>query len=645
MTSPAHFRVIGRLGLLSAVLVGFGTVTWFVFFRTENSTSPTGPSESPTGASLEQPADPRLTYSTHFQNIHPSVKYVGDAACEGCHPNITHSYHQHPMGRSASVFGDQSLLEQYDASAHNPFTTGAYQLSVIRENGRMIHRLSGGSPTTVGLPPADQPIDLIIGSGTRGRSYLTVDHGSVWQTGISWFTDDNRWNVSPGFDLAKGGRRPIPAECLFCHVNRTDPIPGSNNLYKQAIVGQPHIGCERCHGPGERHVQTQTAQVVSAPDYTIVNPKRLPRERQLDICRQCHLLGEQRVERRGRSLFEYRPGLPLELFLNVFVRRPDLVDSQRSVGQFEQMERSACFRKSAEALSCTSCHDPHTAPPAAEKPAFFRSKCMTCHSTRGCSEREPIRTAANDSCVACHMPRRGSTSIAHAPVTDHRILRDPDKPPPPPPATSELTIVPYFASTEVSEEERKRDEGIALFRHLLKLPPTAPSTRSTGLAAASRLQAAVRQFPTDAVAWISMAGIAAQFRQIEIQLEAARKAAEILPDSEAALSARAGAELRAREFQTALRLADRLITLNPASVEYRQLRATALIASRDWVAAEAASREAVGLNPMAAESHILLAMALNGLGKRTEAKKAADMAFALETNPSVQNQYREWLGR
>ena len=38
-------------------------------------------------------------------------------------------------------------------------------------------------------------------------------------------------------------------------------------------------------------------------------------------------------------------------------------------------------------------------------------------------------------------------------------------------------------------------------------------------------------------------------------------------------------------------------------------------------------------------------MALNGGGKADEARKEVDIAFALETNPEVQKQYRQWLGR
>lgn len=623
--------------LSATLLTGGAAAGWYFLLRSD----PTTPSSVHAERLPDPPPDPRLTVSTPFKNVHPSVKYAGDAACAVCHKEIDGSYHKHPMGRSAAFVGKETPLEKYDASGQNPFRTPSHQLTVVRDGDRMIHKMAGGTPTTTDLPPTESKIDLVLGSGTRGRSYLTFDHGSVWQTGISWFTDDARWNVSPGFDLGKGGLRSITAECLFCHINSTDPVAGSNNLYKQAVVGQPHIGCERCHGPGELHVRHQANTPPAGPDHTIVNPKRLSGNLQLDICRQCHLLGEQRVVRRGRDLFEYRPGLPLDLFQTVFVRRPDLADSQRSVGQFEQMERSTCFTKSNGAMTCTSCHDPHVAPEPAAKAAFYRGKCLTCHTDRGCSQPEPLRKAKNDSCVACHMPRRDSTSIAHAAVTEHRILRHSDKPPAPTLALGELPIVQYKHGTPgPGAEEVDRDLGIALSRQLPKLtdPTVARQAVST---ATNRLSAATRRWPDDQTAWLQWAGL----RDPRGRLEAARKAAALPPESEEVLKLQVVAESTAREYATALAIVDRLIQMNPASIEYRQLRASVLIDSRDWVRAEAACRNALTLNPLAAEARVLLAMSLNGQGKRAEAEKQAEIGLALETNPALQRQFRDWLRR
>ena len=65
------------------------------------------------------------------------------------------------------------------------------------------------------------------------------------------------------------------------------------------------IGCERCHGPGELHVKERKAKlpIRGSLDDSIVNLRHLSRERQEDICAQCHpfFTGKQKlVDTAGR---------------------------------------------------------------------------------------------------------------------------------------------------------------------------------------------------------------------------------------------------------------------------------------------------------------------------------------------------------
>ena len=172
----------------------------------------------------------------------------------------------------------------------------------------------------------------------------------MWQSPISWYASGERWNLSPGFDLGNGGRWPINTDCLFCHVDRVQPVPGAVNRYREPLFasGQVAIGCERCHGPGQLHVAERSAGLnPDGIDTTIVNPRHLPADLRASVCEQCHLGGQERVPRRGREVFEFRPGLPFEQFVTVFVRHPDLVATHHSGGQFEQVEHSRCFTGSS----------------------------------------------------------------------------------------------------------------------------------------------------------------------------------------------------------------------------------------------------------------------------------------------------------
>jgi tetratricopeptide (TPR) repeat protein len=88
------------------------------------------------------------------------------------------------------------------------------------------------------------------------------------------------------------------------------------------------------------------------------------------------------------------------------------------------MTLSKCYRASNGRLACISCHDPHVEPAKAEASAYFKQKCLTCHTEKSCSlpiaERQ--RSSPPDDCAGCHMPKRDVTEIRHASITNHRIL-------------------------------------------------------------------------------------------------------------------------------------------------------------------------------------------------------------------------------
>jgi predicted CXXCH cytochrome family protein len=92
------------------------------------------------------------------------------------------------------------------------------------------------------------------------------------------------------------------------------------------------------------------------------------------------------------------------------------------------MRASRCFRASAGQLSCLTCHDPHRSPARGEAAAYYRSKCLTCHTERSCGVRQAERQArAADDCTSCHMPKRDVALVTHATLTNHRIPARPDR--------------------------------------------------------------------------------------------------------------------------------------------------------------------------------------------------------------------------
>jgi hypothetical protein len=618
-----------------AVVAAAGAGAWYFL----SGPDPTPPPDGTAGAEADPP-DPRLTFETPFRNVRPDVHYVGDAACAGCHRTIDRTYHAHPMGRSAAIVAKAAPIERFGAAAHNPCPAGAYELWVETANGTQRHHVRAKDADGRALPEYVVTADVAIGSGTRGRSYVTVRDGEAWQTAISWYGPDARWDLSPGFDLGNGGRRAVVAECLFCHVDRVDPAPGAVNRYRGPFpTGQAAIGCERCHGPGELHVAERTAGPVPGPiDTSIVNPKHLDADLRSAICAQCHLQGEQRVARRGRSLFEFRPGLPLELFLTVFVRHPDAVDLQKSVGQFEQMRHSRCFTESAGRFGCTSCHDPHAAAPAppVERAAYYRGKCAACHTGPGheCSEALAVRREKADACTACHMPRADSSNIIHASVTDHQVPRRPGPAAAPhhlPPGT--IPIVPYPLGPHTSPEERDRDLGVAL--SLLALKAAAdPSARGTvAEVAEEQLRSALARWPGDVRARLALAEVFQARGDWQGAFDAAAAAAARKPASVEAQAALAAAAAGVGRADTAVAAATELIRLSPSGVDPLLLRAGIYMQQGEWAKAEADCRAALTVHPLHPQVRLYLGICRHRLGDPAGGKREAETAAGLATNP------------
>lgn len=71
---------------------------------------------------------------------------------------------------------------------------------------------------------------------------------------------------------------------------------------------------------------------------------------------------------------------------------------------------------------CGTCHNPHNEP--TEPVAYYRERCMLCHSKTSFASDHPDRTS---NCIGCHMPKREAADGGHSAFTDHRIQREPQR--------------------------------------------------------------------------------------------------------------------------------------------------------------------------------------------------------------------------
>ena len=325
-------------------------------------------------------------------------RFVGDDKCLSCHQA------QKNYLRTAHHFTSQLPTKESIAGS---FETGKNVLNTPQAElrYRMDRTRDGFLQTAVlGTPPdtisISKQFDLVIGSGRKGQTYLYWDKGDqLFQLPVSYWTEVNSWVLSPGYgDRQMDFSRPVVPRCLECHASYFEPMPDTANSYRKTgyVLG---ISCERCHGPGGRHVALNVAKTATPANQAIVNVAKLNRERQLDLCGLCH--GGIGVAK--AAPFSFVVGNTLEDYLHLTVPKPeDPVDVHGS--QMALLERSKCFTEST--MTCSTCHDVHV--PQREV-RNFSERCLGCHKVSSC----PVHSKQNieQHCVDCHMPNQTSNVI------------------------------------------------------------------------------------------------------------------------------------------------------------------------------------------------------------------------------------------
>ena len=344
------------------------------------------------------------------------TEYVGDQSCAKCHQEMVESYHKTAHFLTSQTSNAKSVAGTFDSGANTMITMNPNLWFRMDAKGTDFFQTAvyGPKPGDDNLPPSvrtrTEKFDLVIGSGGKGQTYLFWKENELYQLPIGYSTVLRKWINGPGYtDGTANFERGIIPRCLECHATYFESeIPGPEfNLYKKNnfTLG---ISCERCHGPGRMHVQSESAKVPGQTATEIVNPTKLTPARKEEVCAQCH--GGQGV-RELLPAFSFIPGQPLEKYIDLG-KTESAADVDVHGKQGKLLMKSKCFQAAGD-MTCSTCHNVHKPEPDL---AAMSQHCLTCHKLESVATQFPTHVKTGEGiakdCVSCHMPTLESKVVS-----------------------------------------------------------------------------------------------------------------------------------------------------------------------------------------------------------------------------------------
>ena len=352
-----------------------------------------------------------------LEPTHKNPGFLGAQACKSCHPKTFESFSKtshHLTSQPATPEAIRGSLESGENVMKTSHPSVEYEMRT--RDGIGLQRVSFLDWKF------DVPMHVITGSSKMAQTYLYWHGDELYQANVTYLTSKDAWINSPGFlDGDAAYARPIGDRCLECHTTYVDYRGAPNHYTPDTLIFG--ISCERCHGPGQEHVEYHAANPDDKTSKFVTVPSDLPREKELHVCSQCHsgateLLGEA---------YQFRPGDEL----NDHYEPPEeqLGNSVHTSNQLARMKQSKCFQGSE--MTCIDCHNPHQFERGNLK--LFSERCLVCHDSEHCGESQRVGERISDDCVSCHMPggtgelRLDSADGSVFPeMTDHYIRIDRD---------------------------------------------------------------------------------------------------------------------------------------------------------------------------------------------------------------------------
>lgn len=357
---------------------------------------------------------------------HAAPAYVGSATCQACHAEQATawqaSHHAQALqpATPATVLGDfaDARFEHHGQRARFTRRGDRFFVHTAGADGR---EAAFEVTHVIGVAPLQQL--LIAMPGGRQQAFgIAWDSRPKAQGGQRWYPLQPDDPPAPGDPLHWTGREQTANfQCNGCHATawRTGYDEATDRYAStQAELG---VGCEACHGPGSGHVDWASRGRAAAsptkgfgtpqarlnrrvfaflPGHPIAQPQGPPANDAADTCLGCHA-------RRSQLLETAQADAPfLDQFSPLLIGPGAYHADGRIDGEVFEYGSFAQSAMHAAGVTCTHCHDPHSAKPR----AAGNTLCAQCHLParydspgHGGAARDPAAGAA-PRCTDCHMP-------------------------------------------------------------------------------------------------------------------------------------------------------------------------------------------------------------------------------------------------
>ncbi len=313
--------------------------------------------------------------------------YVGSAQCKSCHEDIYDRWKKTPMANVVRDPQEHPEAITPDLSKPDPLVTFTKDDIAFVYGSIWKQRYF----TKIGNDYFPQPAQWDVTHKIWRRYFVT--NGDDWWAPL--YPPDNF-------------QRPTGPLCDGCHSVNYD--------INTKVVTEWNVGCERCHGPGSKHVKQKTRE-------TIINPARLDYVHANDTCIQCHSQGRPLTNPILGKYYDWPVGFHMGLDLSNYWKLEEHKLGETSFYYFpdgtahknrmqgNDFVQSLMYNRG---VACFSCHDVHGTKNDAQLREPPGEICFACHGTG--TQNGPHTTSIEDhthhkpgspgsQCVACHMPK------------------------------------------------------------------------------------------------------------------------------------------------------------------------------------------------------------------------------------------------